>query len=152
MVRKRLTVSFLAVAGLYVALTAQSRGAGTPPSNEWRTYGADLATTKAAFKDMVRNDIAPGIAQFLFHPSDEDPLLRLASPSSAVRRIDIDREIFRIPDRTDPSWDRDADIHWFLEQSGVVLADWRVLAARHADPCVPATDSLPYVKPAACPP
>ena len=63
---KRLAVSFLvffaAVAAaldsgpLFGALTAQSRGASTPRSNEWRTYGADLASTRYSPLDQINKD------------------------------------------------------------------------------------------------
>ncbi len=41
---------------LYGALTAQSRGASPPRSNEWRTYGADLASTRYSPLDQINKD------------------------------------------------------------------------------------------------
>ena len=59
-------------------------------------YGSDLDQTRQNFKEKVNDNdkIGPGITQFLFHPSDDDPELENASPETANKRIDIDRLLF----------------------------------------------------------
>src|SRR5262245_46399695 len=50
-------IAFLATKPKYDdALTAQSRGASTPGSQEWRTYGADLASTRYSPLDQITKD------------------------------------------------------------------------------------------------
>ncbi len=49
-------VAAVAAAPRHDALTAQSRGASTPGANEWRTYGADLASTRYSPLDQINKD------------------------------------------------------------------------------------------------
>ena len=111
-------------------------------------YGVDLATSESNFKDLV-SSLANGITQFMFHPSDEDALLRSSiNPVRAERRIVIDREIFRMHGRTGPEW-HDSVRKW-LEDQGVEFTNWRKMMRRFEDPCVDPMDGAPHVPPASC--
>jgi len=49
-------ITFLATKPKNAALTTQSRDASTPNSNEWTTYGADLASTRYSPLDQINKD------------------------------------------------------------------------------------------------
>lgn len=110
-------------------------------------YGDDLARTRLRLRDLIRDELPPGITQILFHPSDEDPLLRSSmSPARADRRVLIDRRLF---DPTDPA----NVLLPVLSAPDVHFTTWRNMAARFATPdlCVDPADGYPWERPSTCP-
>lgn len=110
-------------------------------------YGSDLAQTRLKLRDLIVNELPAGITQILFHPSDEDPLLRVAmSQPRAERRVGIDRSLY---DPTDPT---NVLLPVFADPT-VRFTTWRNMAARFnaADLCVDPADGFPWVKPSTCP-
>ncbi len=106
-------------------------------------YGMDLASSESNFKQLVAS-LPNGITQIMFHPSDEDALLRASvGTERAHRRIAIDREIFRAHDRTGPEWQN--SVRKWLEDQGVAFTNWRKLMNRYEDPCVDPMDGAPWV-------
>ena len=105
-------------------------------------YGDDLASSEEKFKQMVTS-LPNGITQIMFHPSDEDPLLRASmGAEKANRRIAIDREIFRAHGKTGPEWE--SSVRKWLKDQGVVFTNWHKMMARYNDPCSDPMDDAPW--------
>ena len=110
-------------------------------------YGPDLDSTRNQLAALI-DGLPSGITQVLFHPSDEDLLLRaLMPPHVADRRIVIDRHLFDTMNPTDPLDD---------ELTEVKRTNWRKMTARfqaaqNAILCTDPTDGQPWTKPTCCP-
>ncbi len=110
-------------------------------------YGTGLDQTRALLLNFIQNELANGITQILFHPSDEDALLRSSmAPSRADRRVLVDRKIF---DRTDPG----NVLLPIFSAPDILFTNWRNMTARFNTPdlCVDPLDGQPWTRPSTCP-